>query len=243
MDTDAQSREAKLGGGIGVIEKLVVDGKFLSLGDFVKTLNELVRQAKCRQQSQTLFAKFARSRLVVRALFLWKPFQMTVGALLAANFAMSGLEAQMGDSLTLDDGSPSQIAVTLAFSDKFFMSIFTIELVFNLYAHWMRDFLSDPWSCFDFFVVLMGLLAPLLEDTPVPVQIFRLFRAFRILRLFGRLKSLKKIISALSASLAPVSNAFIIMFIVIALYAIIGVAFLSEVRATPPPLKRLDRQH
>jgi hypothetical protein len=28
MDTDAQSREAKVGGGIGVIEKLVVDGKF-----------------------------------------------------------------------------------------------------------------------------------------------------------------------------------------------------------------------
>jgi len=88
----------------------------------------------------------------------------------------------------------------------------------------------------------MGLVT-LLKNYPVPVKLFQLFRAFRILRLFGRLKSLKKIISALSVSLAPVSNAFIIMFIVIALYAIIGVAFLSEVRATPPPLKRLDRQH
>lgn len=146
---------------------------------------------------------------------------------------MSAMEAQAGDNLTLEDGSPSQIAKTLAFSDNFFISIFTIELVLNLYAHWMRDFISDPWCCFDFVVVLMGILTPFLQDSPMPVTIFRLFRVFRILRFFGRLKSLKKIIIALSASLAPVANSFLIMFIILSIYAIIGVSFFAEVRALP----------
>ena len=123
MDTDAQLREAKVGGGMGLIEKLVVDGKFHSLGDFVKTLSELVRLAKRRRQGDSFATQFGRSRLVVRALFAWSPFQTTVGMLLIANFAMSAMEAQAGDSLTLEDGSPSQIAETLALSDIFFLSI------------------------------------------------------------------------------------------------------------------------
>jgi hypothetical protein len=233
MDPDAQLREAKVGGGMGLIEKLVVDGKFHSLRDFVKTLSELVRRAKRRRQGESLFTQFGRSRLVVRALFAWTPFQTTVGGLLVANFAFSAMEAQAGDNLTLEDGSPSQIAKALAFSDNFFISIFTIELVLNLYAHWMRDFISDPWCCFDFLVVLMGILTPFLQDSPMPVTIFRLFRVFRILRFFGRLKSLKKIIIALSASLAPVANSFLIMFIILSIYAIIGVSFFAEVRALP----------
>jgi hypothetical protein len=237
--TNAQLREAKVGGGMGSIEKLVVNGKFVCLSHFVKTLKELVRQAKHRQESTTIGAYFWRSRLVVRGLFLWTPFQFAVGVLLVTNFVMSGLEAQMGSDLTLDDGSPSRIAVVLEFSDKFFLIIFTVELALNLYAHWMRDFISDSWSCFDFFVVMMSLLKPLLENLPVPVTVFRLFRAFRILRLFGRLHSLKKIINALSASFVPVLNAFVIMGIVLLLYAIIGVSFFEE--RAPDSFGKLDR--
>ena len=46
----------------------------------------------------------------------------------------------------------------LKFSDKFFLIIFTLELVLNLYVHWMWDYISDSWnvcwSYFDFFVVM-----------------------------------------------------------------------------------------
>ncbi len=60
------------------------------------------------------------------------------GYLLVANFAISSFEAQMRDSLVLDDGiSPSQIAVILDVGDFAFLVIFTLELVLNFYAHWM----------------------------------------------------------------------------------------------------------
>jgi hypothetical protein len=39
---------------------------------------------------------------------------------------------------------------------------------------------------------------------------------------------MKKIINALSASFVPVLHAFVIMFIVLLLYAIIGVSFFEE---------------
>jgi hypothetical protein len=44
----------------------------------------------------------------------------------------------------------------------------------------------------------------------------------------GRVGSIRLIINALIASLGPVMNAFIIMFVVLLLYAIIGVSFYAE---------------
>jgi hypothetical protein len=147
---------------MGSIEKLVVNGKFVCLSR--QNFEGACSSGKHRQESTSMGAYFWRSRLVVRGLFLWKPFQFAVGVLLVTNFVMSGLEAQMGSDLTLDDGSPSRIAVALEFSDKFFLIIFTVELALNLYAHWMVDFISDSWRCFDFFVVMISLLKPLLEN-------------------------------------------------------------------------------
>ena len=111
--TTAQLHEGKVGAGMGSIEKLVDTESLCAdeLPHFVKTLKELVRQTKHRQESQTIGSYFWRSRLVVRGLFLWTPVQFAVGVLLVTNFVMSGLEAQVGSDLTLDDGSPSRIAV------------------------------------------------------------------------------------------------------------------------------------
>jgi hypothetical protein len=211
--------EGKAGERMRRIGQHVTDGKLHipTIGDFVKFLDVLVSQAKTRHNSQTLNARFIRSRLLVRSLFKCSPFQICVGILLVANFAMSAFEAQMRDSLVLDDGiSPSQIAVILDVADVAFLVIFTLELVLNLYAHWMSEFLQDGWSCFDFLVVCMGIIAPFMTNSPSYVAlIFRLCRSFRVLRLFGRLKSIRKIVDALAASVLPVTNAFFIMFVVL----------------------------
>jgi hypothetical protein len=90
-----------------------------------------------------------------------------------------------------------------------FTIAFAVELLTNLYAFWLRDFLHNSWSCFDAIVVALSLvtLGPL--DFPISV-----LRALRVLRLFGRFHSLKRILAALSASIIPVLNAFLIMLIV-----------------------------
>jgi hypothetical protein len=60
------------------------------------------------------------------------------------------------------------------------------------------------------------------------VRAIRLLRAFRVMRLFGRLESIRKIISALGKSLIPVGNAFIIVLLIMSVYAIVGVNLFRE---------------
>ena len=236
MDIHEGKAEERMRG----IGQHVTDGKLHTCGDFVKFLQVLVSQAKARHKSHTLNARFIRSRLFVRRLFKSSLFQIGVGILLISNFAMSAFEAQMRESLVLDDGSPSTTAAFLDIADVAFLVIFTVELALNLYAHWMSEFLADGWSCFDFVVVCMGIIAPFMSNSPSYVAlIFRLFRSFRVLRLFGRLKSIRKIVDALTASVLPVTNAFFIMFVVLMLYAILGVNLLSE--KSPANFGKFDR--
>jgi hypothetical protein len=124
------------------------------------------------------------------------------------NFLASIVEAQLQSSLEIKIGD---ITIERFFNmiNSTFTLIFAFELLVNLYAHWLRDFLSNSWSCFDAIVVTLSLitLGPL--DLPISV-----LRALRVLRLFGRFRSLKRILAALSASIIPVLNAFLIMLIV-----------------------------
>ncbi len=229
VDVPLDIHEGTAGARAAQIGQHVTDGKVHTCGDFVKFLNVLISQAKKRHNSQTLSARFIRSRVVVRSLFQYPPFQISVGVLLVANFIMSAFEAQMRDSLVLDDGRPSKIAEVLDIADVLFLIVFTVELALNLYGHWMSEFLQNGWSCFDFVVVVMGIIAPFMANSPSYVAlIFRLFRSFRVLRLFGRLKSIRHIVDALSVSILPVMNAFFIMFVVLMLYAILGVNLLAE---------------
>jgi hypothetical protein len=101
MDIQEAKTEERMQG----IGQHVTDGKLHTCGDFVKFLEVLVSQAKTRHKPQTLNARFIRSRLFVRSIFKSSPFQIGVGILLISNFAMSAFEAQMRESLVLEDGT------------------------------------------------------------------------------------------------------------------------------------------
>jgi hypothetical protein len=238
-DFPLQIQEGGTGERIEGTAKHVEEGQICSIGDFVELMRVLESKAKNRHQSQTSSAKFARSRLAVRALFEYTPFQLVIGAMLIVNFALEVCKNQLQDILVDHDGRDTQIAATFAIADNFFLVVFTIELFLNIYARWMREFLNDGWCCFDALVIAMALISPFIGDSPIPVTIFRLFRALRILRLFGRLKSVRSIINALSASLLPVANAFFIMFVVLMIYAIVGVGLLEE--SAPTSFAKFDR--
>lgn len=101
------------------------------------------------------------------------------------------------------------------FINLLFNVVFAIELVVNLFANWMYNFISNSWNWFDLFIVLMSLL----DFGPFnnPLWLVRLMRAFRVVRLFGRVKELTKMISAITASLFPMMNAFVILIIVLSI--------------------------
>ena len=58
-----------------------------------------------------------------------------------------------------------------------------------------------------------------------PLANLKMLRAFRVFRLFKRIKSLNKIIVALGRALPGVTNAFLVMLLVMCIYAILGVEF------------------
>jgi hypothetical protein len=59
-------------------------------------------------------------------------------------------------------------------------------------------------------------------------KLLRLLRLGRVVRLFKTLKSLNRLITAVSKAVVPVCNAFLILFIIAAIYAILGTNFFGE---------------
>merc|ERR1719359_1907864 len=109
----------------------------------------------------------------------------------------------------------------------FFNLLFGIELIVNMYSNYFLPFWKDPWNIFDFFIVLISWLSKmnLLQGG---ISVLRLFRAFRVFRLFKRVKSLRQIIAGIGKSLPGVSNAFIILGLVMGIWSIMGKNFFGE---------------
>ena len=125
---------------------------------------------------------------------------------------VNAAEAQLTSSLYTSSGAPSDLGYHLELLDMFFTIVFTVELAINLYANWIRPFLSDGWNNFDFVVVSLSLIA--LGPVAMPINVLRSLRAFRVVRLFGRMGALRDIVSSLTAAVVPVLNAFLILLIV-----------------------------
>ena len=92
---------------------------------------------------------------------------------------------------------------------------FTVELLLNAFANWLWPFMTNPWSIFDFIIVLLSILSFAIPG--LPVRVVLLLRCCRVVRIFGKVPSVSKIFAALFQSLVPMSNAFFIIFIIAAI--------------------------
>ena len=146
--------------------------------------------------------------------------QLVVAALIAANFAVSLVQAQVSTRASAAD------VLVFAGFEWFFTVAFTIELVWNMLSHWCFAFWSSGWNLFDFVIVSIAWLAIFLEQLP-GVSVLRLFRAFRVFRLFRRVESLRSIIEGVFKSLPAVGNAFAVLAILMGIWSIIGVEFFA----------------
>lgn len=147
--------------------------------------------------------------------------QLGVAALIALNFVVSLAEAQLAERVT-----PESVRAFYAF-EWFFTLAFTVELAWNLFSTWFRDFVTSGWSLFDLFIVTIAWLSLLLDNLP-GISVFRLFRAFRVFRLFRRIASLRSIIEGIFDSLPGVGNAFVVLGLLMGIWAIIGCEFFGE---------------
>jgi len=148
--------------------------------------------------------------------------QVAVAVIIGANFLTNMVEKQI---------DPFGDVYKEAFEGIGLMYniLFTIELGFNLYGSWWCHFWKSGWNVFDFVVVSIGVINTIKLPLPPAFSLLRMMRAFRVFRLFKRVKSLNKIIVSIAKAVPGVLNAFLILAIIMSIYAILGVEFYQNV--------------
>uniref|UniRef100_A0A7S0MVB5 EF-hand domain-containing protein n=2 Tax=Cryptomonas curvata TaxID=233186 RepID=A0A7S0MVB5_9CRYP len=143
----------------------------------------------------------------------------------AAAYGVPAVSAPSGAD-PAEDGARPALAVAMERLNMAFTVLFAVELAVNALSYWFRPFVTNPWSILDTIVVVMSVAAA--AATSKPTGIVRALRALRVIRLFGRIRSFRKIITALTMAMLPVFNVLLILFLLISLGAVIGVALFGE---------------
>jgi len=183
--------------------------------------------------------------------------QVTVALLIIGNFIVNIVETQVGKNgyakdqdearekgFTYRDGQGgisymkrgkdshlTQTMMVFIGFEEFFFWAFLLELWLNMYScatGKLSTFWGSGWNKFDFFIVFITVMFKCNLPLPAALGYLRLLRAFRVFRLFKRVKSLNKIIVSLGKAMPGVSNAFLILTIVMCIYAILGVELFGQ---------------
>ncbi len=134
--------------------------------------------------------------------------QNLIIALILVNAAILGLET-----------SPAAMAGwggLLMRLDQAILAVFVIELVIRILAHGWR-FFRDPWSVFDFTVIVIALL-----PATGPFAVLRALRVLRVLRLLTMVPSMRHVVGGLLAAIPGLASVFGILSIIFYVAAVIA---------------------
>ncbi|KAM5281098.1 sodium channel protein type 10 subunit alpha [Ctenodactylus gundi] len=122
--------------------------------------------------------------------------------------------------------------------NQFFVAVFTGECVTKMFA--LRQYyFTNGWNVFDFIVVVLSIgslvLSAILTSlenyfSPTLLRVIRLARIGRILRLIRGAKGIRTLLFALMMSLPALFNIGLLLFLVMFIYSIFGMASFPNVR-------------
>ncbi|XP_015423798.1 PREDICTED: sodium channel protein type 10 subunit alpha [Myotis davidii] len=122
--------------------------------------------------------------------------------------------------------------------NQFFVAVFTGECVLKMFA--LRQyFFMNGWNVFDFIVVVLSIgslvvfaIISSLENyfSPTILRVIRLARIGRILRLIRAAKGIRTLLFALMMSLPALFNIGLLLFLVMFIYSIFGMATFPHVK-------------
>jgi len=125
----------------------------------------------------------------------------------------------------------------LNYIEYFFITIFTIECIIKLIAlNW--KYFKVSWLIVDFIIVVSSVLSIYFETlikkytsfSPALLQVVRLTRLGRILRLIKGTEGLRTLIYAVFKSVVSLINIGLFLFLIIFIYAILGMNFFMHVK-------------
>jgi len=112
----------------------------------------------------------------------------------------------------------------IVYTQRVILGIFTLEIALRFIGRTStREYFSDGWNLFDIVIVSIAYIPDSLFENSAALSVFRIMRVFRILRLVKTLPELKVIVSVLLKSLKSLGYTFILLFIFMYMYAIMGV--------------------
>lgn len=100
--------------------------------------------------------------------------------------------------------------------DRLILSIFVLEILLRIIAHGPR-FFKDPWSLFDFIVVVIALL-----PNSGAFSVLRSLRVLRVLRLFTLVPSMRRVIGALISAVPGLFSIGLVLLIFYYVFAVIA---------------------
>uniref|UniRef100_A0ACB8FWR8 Uncharacterized protein n=1 Tax=Sphaerodactylus townsendi TaxID=933632 RepID=A0ACB8FWR8_9SAUR len=115
-----------------------------------------------------------------------------------------------------------------------FITVFTVECVMKIIA--LRYyFFTNGWNIFDLVVVVMSLVGSVISNlvgsfSPTLFRVIRLVRIGRILRLIRSARGIRTLLFALMMSLPALFNIGLLLFLVMFIYAVFGMANFAYVR-------------
>uniref|UniRef100_A0A8C0GCE9 Sodium channel protein n=1 Tax=Chelonoidis abingdonii TaxID=106734 RepID=A0A8C0GCE9_CHEAB len=110
--------------------------------------------------------------------------------------------------------------------NKVFVAIFTGECIMKILA--LRHyFFTDGWNIFDLLVVILSLAIHIVLKSPSLLRIVRLVRVSRMLRLIRQAQGIRTLLFTLLMSLPALFNIGLLLFLIMYIYAILGMAFFA----------------
>jgi len=172
-------------------------------------------------------------KVQVHELYTSRKCQLGVAGLILTNFCVECIQRQVDPG---DPGTRKHEEVWKWFED-FFCVAFLFELLINMYGSWRAPFFRQSWNYFDMFVVFIGILILVRCPMPGPLGLVLMLRSFRVFRLFGKVESMKKILRSIFLSIPGMFNAFMILLLVVCIYAVLAVDLYSDyyVMVNPDP--------
>ena len=151
-------------------------------------------------------------------------FQKIVGCIIVLNFVLNVADAEivgmMREEEKDEDSSLVRAVAIFAELDLVFQVFYILELLLNLFVNWWLPFISDGWSVFDSFCVIIGLFGTVTGVSSA--QVVRSIRILRIIRIFRRFKTLQNIVLAISKCVFKIFHTFLIIAIVLAIYSVMA---------------------
>jgi hypothetical protein len=109
---------------------------------------------------------------------------------------------------------------TLELLNMICLWFFTVEMFIKLIGYFPKKYISEGWNRFDATVIILSWAAIIFDLGSV--QAIRAFRALRIVLVLKNAKGIRSIFQTLILSIAPATNISVLMLLLYAFYAMIG---------------------